>query len=189
MVEPRPPGRPHPSLRGRPGTPPLGHTASLGAEYGSCPCPRPSSSGALPPATPLKPTGSSSASTRSPTGQRPSAASSTTPTRPPTVTTRIPRGFTATARLLTPGRCRSRRNPCALSFLTTAERALTAPSARLLTTADSARAAAACASDDDLRNLLFTDIVGRWRHLIGATHRGWTHVHVVSEAVLDLVAA
>ncbi|MBM9624127.1 hypothetical protein [Streptomyces zhihengii] len=79
--------------------------------------------------------------------------------------------------------------PCALSFLTTAERALTAPSARLLTTADSARAAAACASDDDLRNLLFTDIVGRWRHLIGATHRGWTHVHVVSEAVLDLVAA
>jgi hypothetical protein len=107
-------------------------------------------------------------------------------------TTRIPRASAAAARLLTrPGVAEHLETPYALSFLTTAERALTAPSTQLLKTANTARAAAAAASanNDDLRCLLFRDIEDRCRYLVDAAHSGWTrHEHMASEAVLDLAA-
>ncbi|MFE0778061.1 hypothetical protein [Streptomyces sp. NPDC058861] len=62
-------------------------------------------------------------------------------------TTRIPRASAAAARLLTrPGVADHEETPYALSFLTTAERALTAPSTHLLKTANTACAAATAAS-------------------------------------------
>ncbi|MER5615962.1 hypothetical protein [Streptomyces sp. NPDC002215] len=83
-------------------------------------------------------------------------------------TARIPRALAAASRLLTrPGVADHLEAPYALSFLTTAERALTAPSTQLLKTANTARAAAAAAS----------------------ANSGWTrHEHVASEAVLGLAA-
>ncbi|MFD7661273.1 hypothetical protein [Streptomyces sp. NPDC059788] len=105
---------------------------------------------------------------------------------------RIPRALAAASRLLTrPGVAEHLETPYALSFLTTAERALTAPSTQLLKTANTARAAAAAASanNDDLRCVLFGDIEDRCRYLVDATHSGWTrHEHVASEAVLGLAA-
>ncbi|MFD8900547.1 hypothetical protein [Streptomyces ardesiacus] len=107
-------------------------------------------------------------------------------------TTRIPRASAAAARLLTlPGVADHLETPYALSFLTTAERALTAPSTHLLKTANTARAAAtaAAANNDDLRYVLFSDIDDRCRYLVDAAHTGWTrHEHATSEAVLDLAA-
>ncbi|KNE83295.1 hypothetical protein AB0B04_19005 [Streptomyces xinghaiensis] len=107
-------------------------------------------------------------------------------------TTRIPRASAAAARLLTrPGVAEHPETPYALSFLTTAEHALTAPSTQLLKTANAARAAAAAAStnNDDLRCVLFGDIEDRCRYLVAAAPGGWTrHEHAASEAVLDLAA-
>ncbi|MEU7031599.1 hypothetical protein AB0A60_33490 [Streptomyces sp. NPDC046275] len=106
--------------------------------------------------------------------------------------TRIPRASAAAARLLTlPGVADHEETPYALSFLTIAERALTAPSTQLLKTANTARAAAtaALANNDDLRYVLFSDIEDRCRYLVDAVHTGWTrHDHAISEAVLDLAA-
>ncbi|MFH8257557.1 hypothetical protein [Streptomyces roseolus] len=106
--------------------------------------------------------------------------------------TRIPRASAAAARLLAlPGVADHEETPYALSFLTTAERALTAPSTQLLKTANTARAAAtaAAANHDDLRYVLFSDIEDRCRQLVDAVHTGWTrHEHAGSKAVLDLAA-
>lgn len=108
-------------------------------------------------------------------------------------TTRIPRALAAASRLLTrPGVAEHPETPYALSFLTAAERALTAPSAHLLKTANAARAAAAaaCADRDDLRCVLFGGhIEDRCRGLVAAARGGWTrHEHAAGEAVLDLAA-
>ncbi|MDX3020035.1 hypothetical protein [Streptomyces acidiscabies] len=107
-------------------------------------------------------------------------------------TTRIPRVSAAVARLLTrPGVANHPETPYALSFLTTAEHALTAPSTQLLKTANTARAAAAAAVaiNDDLRYVLFSDIEDRCRNLVDAAHSGWTrHEHATGKAVLDLAA-
>jgi hypothetical protein len=107
-------------------------------------------------------------------------------------TTRIPRAAAAAARLLTrPGVADHLETPYALSFLNTAERALTAPSTQLLKTANTARAAAAAAlaTNDELRYVLFRDIEDRCRYLVDAANSGWTrHEHMANEAVLDLAA-
>ncbi|MFJ5635013.1 hypothetical protein ACIQF5_20540 [Streptomyces goshikiensis] len=108
-------------------------------------------------------------------------------------TTRIRRALAAAARLLTrPGVAEHLETPYARSFLTTAERALTAPTTQLLKAANAARAAAAAsANNDDLLYVLFSDIEDRCRYLVDAasSRTGWTrHDHAANKAVLDLAA-
>ncbi|MEV0966866.1 hypothetical protein AB0J25_30580 [Streptomyces sp. NPDC049910] len=109
-------------------------------------------------------------------------------------TTRIPRALAAAARLLTrPGVAEHPETPYARSFLTTAERAMNAPSTQLLKAANAARAAAAAAlaNNDDLQYVLFSDIEDRCRGLVDAANSrtGWTrHDHTASKTVLNHAA-